>query len=415
MSTAGSSNDLIKNFRNHQKDNTTNLLALRQLDTSTWPNVSPPNPNWLLRNLLAAGETGCLAGRSNCGKGLLSLQLAAAVATGRGLFGRDGSGQGQVVIFTEMEDAPEELQRRYSRLNDMLRLEPDWSEEDQANLERNLIFLVPDWKSEQPKTLPNATPIILEKSKAIIKEGRKVGLIILDTLAALSSGDENSVEGQRELWPSCYSMRDETGACVLVVHHTRKASNGGRISRTLDALNFDTLRGTTAIVAGARFIAQIEALTISDAKKLGLDEEKAQRGGYILLGLTKVVSGPKGDMLLLEQIEGIGGGFWSLHPRSALLIAQLQSSGAVEKLTLADAVLKSIASGVSDRKTLARKHWSDRSESKALEALKAVLNHLRNRHGWLEAGTSMNLTPAGHQRVQELLRGQEDPSADDNL
>ena len=417
MTSEKPSNDPIAKFRTSAipaEPSSDQIPPLYQVETSTWGLSPVPEPNWKIRNVLAAGETGCLAGRSNCGKGLLSIQLAVAIALGQGQFGREGSGRPEVVVFVEMEDSPEEMQRRLCRLLDLYRMEPHWTREHEDKIRRNLIILVPDWKSEHPKNLPTLVPIIRTKCQDLIKEGRQVGLIILDTLAALSEGDENSVEALRAIWPSCYELRDETGACVLVVHHTRKAFASAKTPRLQERLNFDTLRGSSAIVAGARFILQMEPLTSGEAGKLGLDEEKAQRGGYVVLGLTKVVSGPKGDMLLLEQMEGVGGGFWVLHPRSSLLIAQMQSTGAIEKLTLAEAVLKSIASGTTDRKRLGHLHWPDRTESKALEALKGVLNHLRNRHGWLEPGTSMNLTSAGHQRVQELLRGHEEPIPDDD-
>jgi AAA domain len=413
MSNGKPAVDLIAKFRPKNKQDQEDLETLppiRSVDITKWGIDAAPEPIWKIRNLIAAGETGCLAGRSNCGKGLLSLELAVAITLGRGLFGREGTCEPQVVVFVEMEDSPEEMERRLCRLLDLYRLEPHWTEADAAMVRRNLIILVPDWKSKQAKTLPTLVPIIHAKCQEITKEGRIIGLIILDTLAALGDGDENSVEALRGIWPSCYELRDATGACVLLVHHTRKAFTSAKAPRLMDRLNFDTLRGSSAIVAGARFILQMEPLTSGEAGKLGLDEEKAQRGGYTVLGMTKVVSGPKGGMLLLEQFEGIGGGFWGPHPRSAFLIAQLQSSGAVEKLTIAEAVLKSIASGLIDRKALARQHWPDRTETKAREALKGVLNHLRNRHGWLEPGDSMNLTPAGRQRVRELLSVSTDPS-----
>jgi hypothetical protein len=338
--------------------------------------------------------------------------MAVAVATGRPIWGREGSGEPASVVFVQMEDSPEEFERRYSRILDLNRLEPDWTEVDEANLKSNLIILVPDWKSDKPKTLPSLVPLILAKCKTVAKKGKKVRLIILDTLAALSDGDENSVEAQRGIWPSCYELRDATGSCILVIHHTRKAFASGRTPRLADRLNFDSMRGSSAIPAGARYILQLEPLDSTEAGKLGLDVEKAQRGGYAVLAMTKVVSGPKGDMLLLEQLEGVGGGFWVVHPRSDLLIAQLLANGAVERLTLAEAVLKSIASGTTDRQTLAKLHWPDRTEAKGLDALKGLLNHLRNRHRWLESGSSMALTVAGQRRVQELLKGHPDPSPD---
>lgn len=410
MTKAPTPDDPLKDVRAEcgGSGSTESVPPLQRLDISAWGNRPAPEPLYHIKGFMAAAESGCLAGRSNAGKGLLVTQQGIAVATGRGLFGLEGSGKPQGVIFVEMEDSPEELERRIARYLDFLRQVGEWSAEDETNFRKNFIILVPNWKSDQPKTLTGVLPLIKEACK-----DREVGLIILDTLAALSDGDENSVEAQRSIWPACYDLRDLTGACVLLVHHTRKAYSSGKTPGIVDRLNFDTVRGSSAIVAGARFIQQVEPLTNGEAKKLNLDEDKALRGGYLLFGMTKVVSGPKGGMILLEQLEGLGGGFWTPHPQSASLIAQLQSNTAVEKLSKAEAVLLSIASGITTRKALAAKHWTEYTEPKGLDALKGILNHLRNRHGWLEAGSSMNLTPAGHQHVQELQHRQRENNADD--
>lgn len=211
-------------------------------------------------------------------------------------------------------------------------------------------------------------------------------------------------------------MRDETGACVLVVHHTRKVSSTGKAPRLLDRLSFDALRGSSAIVAGARFILQMEPLAIAEAGKLGLDEEKAQQGGHVVLGLTKVVSGPKGGMLLLEQLEGVGGGFWAPHPESTSLLAQLQSAAMVARLSVSEALLMSIAAGTTDRLVLGKKHWPDQPEAKGQASLKAALNHLRNRYGWLEKGKSMSPTSSGREHLSQITRSHVDrPDGNDEM
>ena len=140
-----------------------------------------------------------------------------------------------------------------------------------------------------------------------------------------------------------------------------------------------------------------------EALGIGLEEEKAQRGGYAVLATTKVVSGPKGDWILLEQVEGPGGGFWTIHPKSEELCAQLRGSGAAHSLSQDEAVLLSIAEGVIDRKKLKEIHWSMLSEKRAEMALKGVLQRLRGpRHLWVQPGKSMVLTEAGRTRVQQL-------------
>ncbi|HNX94252.1 MAG TPA: AAA family ATPase [Holophaga sp.] len=388
------------------------IPPIKVLNTSDWPNTIPPDPRWLMPELLAAGESGILAGRSNCGKGLLTLQIAVGLASGWGVFNGLGAGDARGVVFVEMEDSPEEQHRRFKRLLDWWRLSPDWTQDHEACLARNFALMVPDWKSEQGKTLPSILPNILAECAKQKTLGVETGLIVLDTLAALSEGDENAVESQRGLWPACYELRDATGACVLLVHHTRKLTSQGKPLRLHDRLAFDSLRGSSAIVGGARFVGQMEALTAAEAAKLNLDEEKAQRGGYVALGMTKVVSGPKGGALLLEQRDGVGGGFWEIHPDSDRLMAELQSPAAAAKLTLVESVLQSIGLGLTDRKLLAQRHWPHELEAKAAANLKAVMNHLRNRHHWIEPGLSMALTDAGKRQLKKLKHA-EQPSGDD--
>jgi len=392
--------------------------VIRQLDISQWGHRPAPQCTWLFNHLVAMNEVGLLAGRSNSGKGMLSMEVAAYVATGRPLFGRAGDGKPRHVLVVQMEDSAEELERRYVRLRDILRQEPDWSEVDDALLLRHMHFFIPNWEAEGSKSLVAILPNLEATIKAIKMDGEEVGLIVLDTLAALTEGDENSVEAQRALWPSCNRLRDLSGAAVLVIHHVRKKANNTKPEPIADRMNFDALRGSTAIVAGARSVLQLEPLTEAEAGKVGLDEEKAQRGGYALLGLTKVVSGPKGDTLLLEQQEGVGGGFWALHPNSEKLCAQLRSRGAAERLSQDEEVLLSIVKGVVDAKALTAKHWPQEGQQVAAGHLKAVMNRLRNRHYWIIAGRSMELTEAGRRKAAELQgegQGEDQTKEDDAI
>lgn len=376
--------------------------SLLHLDISKWGHRPPPQCSWLFYRVVAKGEVGLLAGRSNSGKGMLSMEMAACVATGRPLFGRQGDGKPRHALVVQMEDSAEELERRYVRLRDLLRQDPNWGEAEDISLLLHMHFFIPNWEAEGGKSLVSILPSLEASIKEVKRDGQEVGLIVLDTLAALTEGDENSVEAQRALWPSCYKLRDLSGAAVLVIHHVRKKANNTKPEPIMDRLNFDSLRGSTSIVAGARSVLQLESLTEAEAGKVGLDEEKAQRGGYALLGLTKVVSGPKGDTLLLEQQEDVGGGFWAIHANTEKLCAQLRSRGATARLSQDEEVLLSIANGAVEGKALAMKHWPKEGQQIAAAHLKAVMNRLRNRHYWIVAGRSMELTEAGRRKAAEL-------------
>ena len=378
---------------------------LQVINTALWRGVPAPLVLWLLAGFLARREAGCLAGRSNVGKGFILLLFMLSVATGRDLFGRKGNGKPLRVILLEMEDAPEELHRRVLRMLELMRLDPSWTDADEDNFWANLTIITPNWNSAEAKDLPSLMSTLRTTVSSLTKNGSEIGLIVLDTFSALSGGDENSAEAQRNFSAAMFELRDLTGACVLAVHHLRKPGNGTKAPPLAEKLSFDLVRGSSAIVAFLRFVLQIEALTIAEALRIGLNEEKAHRGGYAVLVTTKVVTGPKGDWVLLEQAEGVGGGFWVVHPRSEELCAQLRSGGAAERLSQDEAVLLSIAGGLTDRKALKAKHWPQMADGGAEMALKGVLQRLRgDRHEWVEPGRSMALTEAGRRRVHQLRK-----------
>ena len=75
---------------------------LIKFDTTEWGDRQPKEVQWLIDGQLALGETGLLAGPPNCGKGLLSIQIATAIATGSNLFGKKGPLTPMAVIMVQM-------------------------------------------------------------------------------------------------------------------------------------------------------------------------------------------------------------------------------------------------------------------------------------------------------------------------
>lgn len=384
-------------------------------DLSLWGLRPAPRINHLIQDILASGEACMIAGPPNVGKGLLCIEIGGSVALGMGLFGRVGSGISMGVILVQLEDAAEEMERRLARWLEARRKEPGWSTDMEGQLRRNLVILTPNWNSKMAKTLPALAPFILREAEELRVRGIRVGLIVIDTLTAVSEGDENSVEAQRAIWPAAYNLRDETGAAVMLVHHVRKTLSGSRAPHILERVSPDSIRGSSANNAAARSILQMEPLRPSEATMLNIDSEKARRGGFVILAQTKVVSGPKGSWVLLDQQSD---GFWAPHPESDRLCAELQGARAVEDLTQDEALLLSIADGCRNRKELREKHWPNMLPDRQAELLKSALNRLRNRHHWVQSGRSFDLAPAGTEKVG-LLRpdgaqpgNQEEPPAE---
>lgn len=383
------------------------------LDPAEWPEEPPPL-RYLVEGLLPEGAPAILAGRSNSGKSMLGMEFSFAVATGRDLFGRKGPSEPMFAVFVELEDAPDEVHRRYLRCLDLFREDPTWNDEDEANLRNNWRALVPNWASRAPRMLPALVPYLQEHARALCANGGRVGLIVLDPLASLSTGEENKAETHQVFWSACYTLAESTGSTPLVVHHVRKLSTTqGKGPSMSERLSFDSLRGSTAIVAAARAVLQVEPLTPEEAARVGLDEERAGAGNYVVLAMTKNASGPKGTWMALEQKESgeTGAGFFVSLPGGDRVCAALRSKAAAAKLSLAEAVLLSIADGIEDRKELAKRHWPAESEEKGIERVKNMISDLRRKHGWLQKGRGLDLTVNGFTRVQQLKKVETHPAS----
>jgi hypothetical protein len=389
---------------------------LRLLDPSAWGEEDPPPLRYLLEGLLPLGAPAILASKSNAGKSFLAMEISFAVATGRSLFGRKGPDSPQKVLFVELEDDEGEIKRRWRRCRDLAREDQTWGAEDEARLKANWRAAVPDWTSTTSKALIAILPYLQAHADQLCRDGGQLGLIVLDTFASLSEGEENKAEVQRAFWAACYTLANHTGGTPLIVHHVRKPPTGaaGRGGPSMaERLSFDTLRGSSAIVAGARAIIQVEPVSPEEASKLNLDEERAGAGNYLVLALTKNNAGPKGAWIALEQRQAWdpGAGFFTLLPGGDHVCATLRSKAAVARLTLEEAVLLSIAEltaagGEPDRKELARKHWPGEAPEKAAASLKSTLSHLRTRRKWLQKGIGWDLTWGGVQKVKELQGSQ---------
>jgi RecA-family ATPase len=311
-------------------------------------------------------------------------------------------------LYVSMEDAEDELERRWNR---SLAITAEdfrgWNRDHVHQVQQNFRPLVPEWGTPSAKTLPHLVDQIKREFDVHRPAASLPGLILLDTLAAMAEGEENSAEAHQAFWAASHNLTAATGATVLALHHSKKPL-GLKPPQMADRMSFDFIRGSSAIVAGARFVLQMEPLTRDEAEKLGLDGDRASAGNFPILGLSKQVSGPKGDWILLEQRQSheVGGGFFAPHQDSEHLVAQLKSKGAAKKLNLLEAILVDIHHGIHDRKELARRNYPDLppedGEAKLTQALKDMRRKTR---GWIQPG-GMELSAPGFLKAQALSRSE---------
>jgi len=160
-----------------------------------------PPIEWLIENEIPRNSFTVLFGASGAGKSFVSLDYAARV------------GQFAPVVYV----AAEGVSGYASRLR-------AWSQHHHKSVGQLYFFL-------QAIQMQDATAL-----RGFLREVKPVGpvLIVIDTLArCLLGGDENSAKDMGLFIESCARIQRETGATVLVIHHSGKSAAGPRGSSAL--------------------------------------------------------------------------------------------------------------------------------------------------------------------------------------
>jgi hypothetical protein len=177
---------------------------------------------WIVKGVLPQAEFGVVFGASGSGKTFFALDLAATIARGDAWRGRKTSGGAVVYVAAE---AREGIKKRLAA----------YDKEYGA-------------AGARPRIMPNAPNLLsAEDAVAIVESTNKHGgaaLIVIDTMAASHTGDENSTKDMGLFISLCKYVSEHTGAMVLVVHHTGKDDTKG-------------LRGSSSIFAAADVVIEI--------------------------------------------------------------------------------------------------------------------------------------------------------------
>lgn len=360
----------------------------------------PPPVRWLVEGLIPAGQQGLFAARAGAGKSMTSILIALGLASGRGVLGKPVSPEAsRGVLYVGMEDDEAEFWRRLRNGVDLMREDPRWTSQDEDHLSSRLVPVFPDRNVCGDFRLEFQWKILQAKANGI-PDG--CGLIVLDTFARLSGGDENSAKETRPFLEAQAALAQATGAAVMAIHHVGKGNDTPSAKKLWERLHPEALRGSSAIEASARFILTMASLSPTEAERAGLDLERAMAGGYVALHLAKMSQGEKGATVLLERRKGgqAGAGFLCPHFDSDKVLAILQGESAVLKLNLRDKVLLAIAEAGGlhklDQAAEASLIWPDAKDAKG--QWQKQLSNLRTR-GWV---ADPHLTPSGMAHAETL-------------
>ena len=236
--------------------------AKRSVDLADWHAGryagDAPEQQFLIEGSVPLGVVSILAAMGDTGKGMMTLDLALSVATGKPravsvspepmAFGGAVRAFGAAVLLTA-EDDEGEVHRRLERLDpERLRL---------ARPERLIVVPLPNAGGPIPLVTsgpdgPMATEHFTKVRDQIVRIA-ELKLVVLDPLSSFIHADVNADPAAGSFATGLLaSLATETGAAVIVAHHMRKPQGNRPIASVEQAR--DAVRGTSAIVDGVRLV-----------------------------------------------------------------------------------------------------------------------------------------------------------------
>lgn len=188
-----------------EPDGTASRASFRKLDLVAFLDEDPPEPDYLLDGLLEYGELCWLSGRGKVGKSMVALYLAAAAVTGGQTFVGREVGSLDWVLYIDGENREATVRRRVHL----------------AGLAAEVAAKV-DYVSVRGVDL-GTPPALAELARLVARPGR--GLVILDSLVALHTADEDKAGEVRRFADKMRAVFESGGVTVLGLAHENRAGN----------------------------------------------------------------------------------------------------------------------------------------------------------------------------------------------
>lgn len=220
-----------------------------------------PSLTWLVKGFLPKAQLGVLFGESGAGKSFACLDICAAIARGVEDWNGHRVKRGRVMyVVAEGADGFGPRIRAYAHQHGLTELDIDVIGDMTPNLTKTneITDLIKDLKAFGP-----------------------YDLVVLDTFAQVTAGiNENSGEDMGAALEQCKRINKDTGAMVLLVHHSGKDSSKGA-------------RGWSGLKAACD--VEIEVACNGDMRSVSLTKLKDGSGGFgyrfsllsVLLGLDE--------------------------------------------------------------------------------------------------------------------------------
>lgn len=231
-----------------------------------------PPPKWLVPGLLTEASIAAIYGAPEAGKSFLAVDIAMSVASGLDWHGKEVLSGG--VLYIAAEGAPGLSKRACA-----------WKKAHSAHSHKFNFKLMRDPINFASENTAETTAFIDALIAKVGDQKPSLKLVVIDTLNQTAAGaDENSAKDMSRYIASMKRLRDETGAAVIVVHHSGKDSSKG-------------MRGSTALLGAMDTTIEVARDTDGRAVTVAVRKQKdAEREGPIRFNLEKV-----SDSLVLKQ------------------------------------------------------------------------------------------------------------------
>jgi RecA-family ATPase len=241
-----------------------------------------PKRQWVLGRRLIRGFVSLLIAPGGASKSTLSMLDLLAVATGQPLTGEEVYESGAVWVWNT-EDPDDELARR-------IHASAQHHKVGRPALER---FHVSSGLTRQLTMAASERGVVAVNEalvSAIIAYIRDQGIVVwcVDPLAEAHQLEENDNQQMVALMRVFRRVAQESGCCVLLVHHTRKPGNTGGGEGDMN-----TARGASSVVGAARIVHTLYSMSAKEADVYGISEDA--RRWYVRLDDAKGNLSPPAD------------------------------------------------------------------------------------------------------------------------
>lgn len=259
---------------------------------------TPPTRRWLLKDFLPYGIVGLIVAPGGSGKSQFAMQLAYSIASGAPLANHwEVAEQGTVLMLCAEDDA-EEVHRRLHRIHAEHSFQgpPAFTGLMQIRLHIKSVVGEDMLLTRRGASTEVDRTRTLERLGLTVKQFQDLKLVILDPASRFRGGDENKNEDATRFVEALEWLRQETGATILIAHHTNK----GAINAT--EVNQSASRGASAFTDGVRWQLALSAAG-SKTKWKGYYSE-ADQGRYVEAKLVKSNYTAPQPEVLLRRLDG---------------------------------------------------------------------------------------------------------------